>query len=64
MGKCILSSNYSTQKESWISAQVETVTEVVAEMSTWKLSDPSNTKRESTGPFKAGVAQTQATSPK
>ena len=53
MGKCILSSSYSVQKKSWNIAQVENATQVVAEMSTPQLSNPSNTQRETNQPIKS-----------
>ena len=53
MGKCILSSSYSVQKKSWNIAQVENVTQVVAEMSIPQLSNPSNTQRETNQPVKS-----------
>ena len=53
MGKCILSSSYSVQKKSWNIAHMENATQVVAEMSTLQLSNPSNTQRETNQPLKS-----------
>lgn len=49
----MLSSSYSVQKKSWNIAKVENVTQVVAEMSTLQLSNPSNTQRETNQPVKS-----------